>query len=210
MAKLLYITCDLNPIERSRSLTVGSDFLNEYLRRNPKDEVNMLDLYRDNNQRLDADVLSGFEKLRAGHHFAALTSDEQRKIGRIWRRADQFVAADKYLFVASVSDLGFPVELRMYLDTVCVANKTYHSASGGPEGLLKNQGRKCLMIHATKGPDFDEMETHSVSYLSSVMKLMGIDELETFAVQEYDTVPGETGGCRDEETRKAVQHASRF
>ena len=31
MAKLLYVSCDLKPVEHSPSLIVGSEFLNEYL-----------------------------------------------------------------------------------------------------------------------------------------------------------------------------------
>ncbi len=60
MAKLLYVTCNLKPVEHSRSLSVGKEFLDEYLRSNPGDEVHFLELYRDNIQRIDADVLGGW------------------------------------------------------------------------------------------------------------------------------------------------------
>ena len=52
MARLLYITCNLEPVKLSRGLTVGSEFINEYQRCNPGDEIHFLDLYRDNIQRL--------------------------------------------------------------------------------------------------------------------------------------------------------------
>ena len=63
--------------------------------------------------------------MRCAHHFAALTADEQRKIGSIWSFTDQFDSADKNVFVTTLWNLGFPAELRMYIDTVCVVNKTY-------------------------------------------------------------------------------------
>lgn len=83
-AALLYVTCNLKPTELSRSLSIGKEFLDEYLRQNPDDEVHLLDLYRDNIQRIDADVLGGWGKMRNGESFASLSTDEQSKVGRIW------------------------------------------------------------------------------------------------------------------------------
>jgi hypothetical protein len=83
MASLLYVTCNLKPVELSRSLSVGKEFLEAYLRQNPSDEVHFLDLYRDNIQRIDADVLGGWGRMRTGESFASLSLDEQSKIGRI-------------------------------------------------------------------------------------------------------------------------------
>jgi FMN-dependent NADH-azoreductase len=210
MQKLLYVTCDLRPVEHSRSLIVGSEFLNEYIKWNPEDEIYMLDLYRDYIQRTDADVLNGLEKMRSGHHFAALTTDEQRKIGRIWKLIDQFVAVDKYVFVAPVEKMGFPDELRMYIDTVCVVNKIHRDANREFESILKNQGRKCLLIHTTGRLDSRDMETHNLSYFGSVMKLIGIEEFETIAVKENDAIPEKARECIDGEIKKALKLAVQF
>jgi len=210
MERLLYITCDLQPVEHSRSLIAGSEFLSEYLKWNPEDEIHMLDLYRDNIQRVDADVLSGLGKMNSGHHFAALTTDEQRKISRIWRLADQFVAADKYVFVTPMWNLGFPAELWMYIDTLFVVNKTYRYTPSGPEGLLKNQGRKCLLIHSTDGFDCGEKEALCVSYLRTNMKFIGIEDFEAIVIKGADTVPVKAKECINEEINKALEFAVRF
>lgn len=107
MAKLLYITCDLKSMEDSYSLSIGKEFLNKYLQYNPDDEISFLDLYRDNIQRIDIDVLNGWEKMRNGAAFVSLNDDEKRKIVRIWKHADQFITTDKYLFVTPMFNLGF-------------------------------------------------------------------------------------------------------
>ncbi len=210
MAKLLYVTCELRPAEESRSLIVGSEFLNEYIKRNPNDEIHMLDLYRDNIQRVDADVMSGLEKMRRGHHLAALTEDEQRKIGRIWRLTDQFIAFDKCVIVTPMWNMGFPAELRMYIDTICVVNKTYWYTPGGPEGLLRNQGRKCLLIYSTDGLGSDGKETHCVSYIRSVMKFIGIEEFEAIAINKADAIPEKAGERFDEDIEQALHSAVGF
>jgi FMN-dependent NADH-azoreductase len=189
MAKLLYVTCNLKPVELSRSLSVGKEFLDEYLRQNPDDEVHFLDLYRDNIQRIDADVLAGWGKLMKGGDFASLATDEQRKVGRIWKHADQFIAADKYVFVTPMFNLGFPAELKMYIDAVCVVGKTFVYTPTGPVGLLKKQGRKCLHIHSNGGFHYGKEGDHSVPYLKSIMGFMGIEDFEAVVVEGVDAVP---------------------
>lgn len=134
MAKLLYVTCNLKPVEHSRSLSVGTEFLDKYIAQNPDDEVHFLDLYRDNIQRIDADVLAGWGKLMKGEVFASLATDEQRKVGRIWKHADQFVDADKNVFVTPMFNQGFPAEMKMYIDAVCVVGKTFKYTPTGPRG----------------------------------------------------------------------------
>ena len=189
MARLLYVTCNLKPLEISRSLSVGKEFLDEYLKHNPEDEVHSLDLYRDNIQRIDADVLSGWGKLRNGESLASLSDDEQRKVSRIWKHADQFIAADKYVFVTPMYNLGFPAEFKMYIDAVCVVGKTFTYTPAGAVGLLKNQGRKCLHIHSNGGFHYGKEEDHSVPYLKSIMGFMGIENFESVVLEGVDAMP---------------------
>ncbi|QEM69371.1 FMN-dependent NADH-azoreductase [Geobacter sp. FeAm09] len=210
MAKVLYITSNLKPVEQSRSLMVAKEFLHAYLRHNPDDEIYFLDLYRDNIQRIDADVLSGWGKLRSGTSFAALSDDEQRKIGRIWKLADQFVGMDKYVFVTPMWNLGFPAELKMYIDTICVVGKTFTYTPAGAEGLLKNQGRKCLHIHSTGGFHYGKEEDHSVPYLKSIMGFMGIDEFEAIVIEGVDAIPQRAAEFKNQAIRKALEAAARF
>ena len=210
MAKLLYVTCNLKPVEHSRSLSIGKEFLDEYLRQNPDDEVHFLDLYRDNIQRIDADVLGGWGKMRNGETFPSLTTDEQRKIGRIWKHADQFIAADKCVFVTPMFNLGFPAELKMYIDAVCVVGKTFVYTPTGPVGLLKNQGRKCLHIHSNGGFHFGKEEDHSVPYLKSIMGFMGIENFEAVVVEGVDAIPDQADQFISSAIEKAQSVAAHF
>jgi len=210
MAKLLFVTCNLKPVAASSSLSVGQEFLNEYLTHHPDDEVHFLDLYRDHIQRIDADVLTAWGKLREGEGLASLTPDEQRKVSRIWRHADQFIAADKYVFVTPMYNLSFPAELKMYIDVVCVAGKTFAYTPKGPQGLLKGRGKKCLHIHSSGGFHFGKEEDHSVPYLKSVMGFMGIDDFEAVVVEGVDALPDRAEEFKATASGKARQLAVRF
>lgn len=182
MSKLLYITFDLRPNDQSCSLMAGSAFLDEYQKRNPNDEIDMLDLYRDPVQLADLDVLCALEKMARGHHIATLPLAEQRKINRMRALSGQFAAAGKYVLVTPMWKPGFPLELWGYLDSILVSGKTYQNTPSGPQGLLKNQGRKCLLIHTPEGFVYGEKELHCVSNLRNTMKFLGIDEFKSIVI----------------------------
>ena len=210
MAKLLYITCDLRPSEQSCCLTVGLAFLNEYLQWNPRDDIHMLDLYRDPVQSADPDVLSALEKTARGHHFATLTTTEQRKISRIRTLSGQFAAAEKYVLVAPMWKPGLPSALWEYLDAVLVAGKTYRNTPSGPEGLLKDQGRKCLLIHSPEGFVYGEKELACVRNIRNTMKFLGIDEFNSIVIDGANPALDENAALIRRDIGKVTEAALTF
>jgi len=210
MAKLLYITCDLRPNDQSCSLMAGSAFIDEYLKRNPHDEVDMLDLYRDPVQLADPDVLCALEKMVRGHHLATLTTTEQRKINRMWALSGQFAGAGKYVLVTPMWKPGFPLELWGYLDSILVSGKTYQNTLCGPQGLLKGQERKCLLIHSAEGFVYGEKELHCVSNIRNTMKFLGIDEFKSIAIDGANPALDENKALIRKELGKVTEAALTF
>lgn len=210
MAKLLYVTCNLNPAERSRSLSLGSEFLDHYLRWNPWDEVHFLDLYRDNIQRIDADVLSAWDKLSSGESISFLNPEEQRKIGRIWSTADQFTAADRYLFVTPMWNLGFPAEFKMYIDAVCVVDKSYRLDAHGAKGTLKGQGKRSLHLHAAGAVRYGEELDYCVPYLRSLLNFLGVSRHEAVVLEGSDDPEHEADGAFAKSRKKVLDLAALF
>jgi FMN-dependent NADH-azoreductase len=208
MADILYVSCNLKPVGQSRSLSVGAEFLETYVSRNPHDRVHVIDVYRDPIQRIDADVLSGWAKRRDRKGALALTDDQQRKLARLDKLADQFAAADKYVFVTPMWNLGFPAELKMYIDAVCVVGKTFRYTERGVEGLLR--GKKCLHIHASGGFHHGRPEDHSVPFLRSIMSFMGVDEFESIVLEGLDAVPHRADEIRLAATKRAHELARTF
>ena len=200
MATVLYVTCNLKPINMSRSLSIGQEFFEQYTEINPLDRIVHIDVYRDPIQRVDFDVLNGWRKLREGHEFSSLSADEIRKIVRINNLADQFIAADKYVFVTPMWNLGFPAELKMYIDSICVVGKTIAYTDKGAVGLLKGFGKKCLHIHSSGGFHHATEEDHSVPYLKSILKFMGIEDFQSIVLEGVDAVPQKA----NEFTQKAI------
>ncbi|SDP23109.1 FMN-dependent NADH-azoreductase, partial [Paenibacillus sp. yr247] len=148
MATVLYITAHPGDAKSSFSLSVGQRFVEAYREANPNDEVVHLDLYKMNVPQLDGEIFGAWGKLSEGVPFDRLSESEQAKVGRLGELVDQFVAADKYMFVNPVWNYGFPPVLKAYIDAVCVVGKTFKYEAGvGPKGLLGD--KKAAHIQAS-------------------------------------------------------------
>lgn len=191
MANLLYVTCNVRPQDRSRTLSLGDEFLDEYIRWNPKDEVQFLDLYRDSVQRVDQDVLNVWERIERGEDYGLLSDGERHKIARLWRLADQFRRCDKYVFVTYSLNLWFPAEFKMYIDAICIRDRIYRITPQGAKSMLQDQLRKSLHLHAVPPCKFGQEQDLSVAYLDSMLNFLGVTDRKTAFVEGDDPEQGE-------------------
>ena len=190
MAQVLYITAHPHDESQSYSMAVGKAFIDSYKEKNPNDEVVHVDLYSENIPHIDADVFSGWGKLRSGQAFDELSSEEKAKVSRLNELSDQFIAADKYVFVTPLWNFSFPPVMKAYLDSVAVAGKTFKYTEQGPVGLLP--GKKALHIQArggiySEGPAAQMEMGHR--YISVMMSFFGIKELEGLFVEGHNAMP---------------------
>lgn len=190
MAKVLYITA--NPFDESRSygMAVGKAFIDQYEVSNPNDEVIHINLYNEYIPSIDADVFQGWGKLQSGSGFDQLSDEEKTKVSRLAELSEQFVKADKYIFVTPLWNLLFPPVMKAYLDSVAVAGKTFEYTAQGPKGLLTD--KKVLHIQASggiysHGPAADKEMAHR--YLKTLMAFFGINDFQGLFVEGHDLAP---------------------
>ncbi|MFC7440896.1 FMN-dependent NADH-azoreductase [Laceyella putida] len=208
MAKVLYITANPKAENESFSLKLGKGFLEKYQEVNPQDEIVHLDLYQIDLPYIDADVFSGWGKLAKGE---GLSEEEQRKVSRIAELTDQFVAADKYVFVTPMWNFLFPPRLKTYIDTICVAGKTFKYTEQGPVGLL--DGKKAVHLHASGG-----VYSHGPAqelgfadrYLRAVLNFIGITDVQTVVAEGMAAQPDRAEQILQEAIAKAQDTAVQF
>lgn len=179
MKKVLYITANPKSESNSYSLEAGRKFIEEYKKQNPQDNVVELDLYKLDIPFIDEDVFSGWGKLSSGVEFTDLSEDEMRKVSTINKYTEQFMEADKYVFITPMWNLSLPPKVKVYIDTLMIAGKTFHYTENGPEGLLKD--KKAIHIHASGGVYSNPVMSHlefGNSYLKSVLGFMGVKDFE--------------------------------
>lgn len=181
MAEVLYITANPKSPEQSYGLAVGQAFIEAYRAARPDDVITHLDLFKSDIPTIDIDVFNGWDKLSHGEELA---EEERRKVNRINELTEQFIRADKYVFVSPLWNLGIPPLLKTYIDNICVAGKTFQYTDQGPVGLLK--GKKAIHIQASggiysRGPA-REME-FSNRYLLALLKFIGVTDTESIFVE---------------------------
>jgi FMN-dependent NADH-azoreductase len=209
--KILYITANPKSDEQSYSLSVGKAFLDAYRQANPQDEIIELDLYKIDIPLIDKDVFNGWGKLQQGIAFEQLTAAEKAKVSRINELTDQFIAADKYIFVTPMWNFSIPPKMKAYIDTICIAGKTFKYTEQGSVGLLT--GKRAVHIQA-RGGIYSEGPAKEFEfgdrYLRTVMNFIGITDVETVVVEGMAQMPDEAENIRAKAIERAREVAKRF
>ncbi len=211
MSKVLYVTANPKPVEKSFGLTVGNVFLNEYKNCNPQDEIIHLDVYAMNIQLVDKDVLNTWEKLPKGVRFADLSEIEKKKLLEINAATELFLSADKYIFVSPLWNLGVPPMLKAYIDNVVIVGKTFKYTANGPVGLLKN--KKAMHIQScggiySQGPAADYEGGNR--YLKTILGFMGVADIQTLFVEGTNLDPNKADEIKAQGSAKALELAKEF
>lgn len=211
MAKVLYITAHPLDHTQSHSMAVGETFINSYKVVNPNDEIIHIDLYKENIPHIDADVFSGWEKLRSGVDFNELTMNEKAKVGRLSELSEQFISADKYVFVTPLWNFSFPAVMKAYLDSVAVAGKTFKYTEQGPVGLLVD--KKALHIQARGGFYSEEPAAQMEMghrYINVMMQFFGVPSIEGLFIEGHNAVPEKAQEIKDNAIARAKDLAHTF
>lgn len=211
MAKVLFITANPKTSAQSFSLSVAKEFMDTYRKAKPNDEIVNLDLYQIDIPYIDTDVFSGWGKLQQGTAYEHLTDEEKRKVGRINELTEQFVAADKYVFVTPLWNFSIPPKMKAYIDNICIAGKTFKYTENGPVGLLTD--KKAVHIQArggiySEGPAKD-MEFGD-KYIRTVLTFLGVPSVESIYVEGMAQMPNEADNIKAKAIEKAKEVATRF
>lgn len=211
MATTLYITAHPLDYQTSFSLAVGKEFIEAYRESNPTDEVISLDLFNLDIPQIDADVLGAWGKLASGTPFDQLSAAQMAKVARLNEIVDQFVAADKYVFVSPMWNFSFPPVLKAYIDAISVGGKTFKYTETGPVGLLTD--KKAIHIQASGGVYSEGPAAgfeNGYSYLKKVMMFLGVPSIEGIFVEGMAAMPDKAQEIKASAIVKAKEAAKSF
>ncbi|NOU90327.1 FMN-dependent NADH-azoreductase [Paenibacillus sp. LMG 31460] len=211
MSTLLYITAHPFEASKSFSLAAGEAFLQAYRVTHPADKVIILDLFKVEIPLLDADVFHGREKMQEGMALKQLPAAEQAQITRMSDLVEQFIAADKYVFVTPMWNFSYPPVMKAYLDTLAVPGKTFAYTSSGPQGLLA--AKKALHIQASggvysEGPAAQMNLGHQ--HLSTILQFFGISQVEALFIEGHNQFPDRAQAIKDTALSRAEIIATDF
>lgn len=214
MAQVLYIKGHpAAHAEGSVSLTLAEHFISAYKASHASDTVTTVDLYSDDIPMIDADVLSGWEKLRFGHA-GDVTPAEHAKLNRLTVLADQFVASDKYIFAAPMWNMGYPPMVKAYIDgAMLVQGKTFAFTDQGPVALLRGHGKKAVILEASGGQYLGTpMAAHTAAshYLTTMLNYIGLDDVEVITAEGMVQTPQKRDAIIQAANARAVKLATAF
>lgn len=211
MTKLLYITAHPHDEKVSFSMAAGKAFIDSYKEANPNDEIVHIDLYKENIPHIDVDVFSGWGKLQTGKGFDELSEEEKSKVGRLNELSEQFISGDKYVFVTPLWNFSFPPVMKAYIDSVCVAGKTFKYTAEGPIGLLTD--KKALHIQSrggiySEGPAAEVEMGHR--YLNVIMNFFGVPSFEGLFIEGHNAMPDKAEEIKAKGIARAKDLAKTF
>ncbi|WP_047999130.1 NAD(P)H-dependent oxidoreductase [Lactiplantibacillus herbarum] len=189
MTKLLMIIAHPHTTVPSASLTVAASFQKSYQASHPNDEIITRDLFKDGVPALNDTTFEAWRKQKYGE---TLSSEETELLSRHASWLDEFVSADKLVFVNPMYNHFLPAELKQYLDLTAVARKTFKYTANGPVGLL--DGKHALHIQAAGGyyhhADATKNQVEAGDpYLHGMAHLYGITDYQTIFIEGLDQFP---------------------
>ncbi len=105
MSKVLYIKANPKPDAESRTFRISEEFINEYKKLHPEDEITTIDLYKE-----------GIDFLREENVKMHVPAPGDYQNHPILKYSYQFLSADKYVFAEPLWNLGIPAILKAYID----------------------------------------------------------------------------------------------
>ncbi len=184
MTKVLYVSANPKPTELSYSKQVAETFVSTLQSENPSIEVEAIELYDVDVQEIDGDVLSAWGKFASGE---ALTDVEAKKVGIMSDMLEKFMEADLYVFATPMWNFFFPARMKMFLDSVLMAGKTFRYTEQGPVGLLEN--KQAIHIQGTGGIYTGTDLNFADAYLRQALAFVGVSEVTTVAVEGMNQYP---------------------
>jgi FMN-dependent NADH-azoreductase len=125
---------------------------------------------------------------------------------------DQFLAANKYIFVSPMWNFSMPPMLKAYIDNITIVGKTFKYTETGPVGLLTD--KKVLHIEArggvySEGPmqDFEMSDRYLHKLFTG---FLGVPSFERIIIEGMAQFPAEASNIKSQAIAKAHKLAETF
>lgn len=207
MATVLVVRAHPLTSTQSRSMQLTDAFVDAYREQNPGDQIQELRLYDVAIPEIDLDLLSGWGKLGRHVPFSDLTTPEQNKVTLFNGLTTQFQAADKIVLANPLWNLNVPTRLKAWIDTICVAGKTFrYNEEGVAVGLV--EGKKALHIQ-TSGGHFHGQDP-ACTYVKTMFNFLGVSDFTQITAEGMDHEPANADAIMEDAFSRVLETAKGF
>lgn len=173
MEKLLFVDACIRG-EQSRTRKLCDAYIEEFKAHNPDVEVETVTLRKGVVEPHTVEHLEERDRYVAAKDWSHPMFD----------LAKQFQAADYVVIGTPYWDLSFAAILKVYIETIMVADLTFESTEHGLSGLCR--GKKLTYITTAGG--FIGDKNYGYDYMKGVADMFGIPETECFKADALDIV----------------------
>jgi FMN-dependent NADH-azoreductase len=169
------IQFDSSPMgERSISRKLTADFARTWLKARPGSKIVTRDL-----SALNLQPINAFWAASAHTPEESLTEEQKKALAVSESLIGDLKNGDEYVFGVPMHNFGIPSTLKLWIDQVVRAGKTFSYTANGPVGLL--EGKKATILIASGGVYEEGTNMASFNfvapYLQTVFGFIGITDL---------------------------------
>ncbi len=209
MAKLLYIESSPRK-KRSSSIQLSHEFLNEYRKLHPKDEVVVLDLWQKELPSFDGDVIDGKYAILHGQKFSEAQAQAWKAVENV---IEEFKSADKYVISLPMWNFGIPYKLKHYFDVITQPGYTFSfSPQTGYQGLVTN--KKIVVVYSRGGAYGAETGGQNLDfqkpYMETILGFIGFKDIQSILIEPTLDTPEKKEHSIAQATKQVHKLASHF
>lgn len=209
MAKLIYIKTSPRK-DRSHSSRVAQEFVDTYRSANPKNTVEVLDLWQMDLPPFDGDTIDAKYAIM---HQKPLVEGQQEAWDRVKSMFNQFAGADKYIFSIPMWNFGIPYRMKHYIDILTQPGLAFNvSPEGKYTGLVT--GKPAVVVSASGGTyrsgSGGESYDMEKPYMKLWLQFIGFTDIRDIVVDGTLGNPAEAKKTEEACLKKAQEMAKNF
>ena len=110
-----------------------------------------------------------------------LTDDQRKTLSLSDTLVTEIEAADTLIIGVALYNFSIPASLKLWIDLICRARKTFAYLDGAPKGLMT--GKKAIICYASGGTQFGSDIDFASGYIRHILGFIGIKDV-TFIVAD--------------------------
>jgi FMN-dependent NADH-azoreductase len=192
MPTLLHV--DSSPLESSISRELAREYVAAWKAAHPHGTV----LYRDLSLSTPSPIDQAW--VHASYTPADARTPEQKKLlAQSESLIDELFAADEVVIAAPMHNFGVPSSLKLWIDQVVRAGRTFQYGANGPKGLL--EGKKATLLIATGGEYGQDGPAAALNFVEPYLKtVLGFIGLTNVTIHTVGGVAKLMSGAVDRDT----------
>jgi FMN-dependent NADH-azoreductase len=112
-----------------------------------------------------------------------LTSEQKKTLSLSDKLITEIGAADTLIIGVALYNFSIPASLKLWIDLICRARKTFKYSDKGPEGLMT--GKKAIICFASGGTPFGSDIDFASDYIRHILGFIGIKDVTFITADKH-------------------------